>query len=211
MKIPAPSPALAAACLLFLLAGCNVVPPPQEDPSRFYILSAPAAPAAPAAAPAAAGYRLALRAVRVDGYLHRREIVVRTGGNEVSFQDYRRWAEPLESSIGRVLRQELLAQPAVSQVLGDPLAVDAQPDFTISVEITQCEGEVSGGRASARFAAIVDVGAGGLGGRTLARRTYSAPAQGWDGKDYDRLAALLSSDVAGLARDIADSLAPAAP
>ena len=207
MKIPASTPAMAVSLLLLLMAGCNVVPPPQEDPSRFYILSGPAAPAA---AQAPSGFKIALRAVRVDGYLRRKEMVVRTGENEVTFQDYHRWAEPLESSVGRVLRQALLSQPAVSQVLGDPLPVDSQPDFTVSVEVTQCEGENLGGRESARFAAVVEVTAGGLGGKTLARRVYSAPAEAWDGRDFDRLAALLSSDVAGLARDIAGSL-PAGP
>jgi uncharacterized lipoprotein YmbA len=208
MKIHVPPAALASACLLCLAAGCNVVPPPQEDPSRFYILSASEAPAA---APASAGYKLALRAVRVDGYLRRREIVVRTGDNEVVFQDYKRWAEPLESSVGRALRLDLLSLPGVSQVLSDPLPVDAQPDYTVSVEVTQCEGDESGGRVSSRFSAVIEATAGGMGGRTVARKVYSAPPEAWDGRDYNKLAALLSSDVAGLARDIVASLPAPAP
>ncbi len=43
-------------------------------------------------------------------------------------------------------------------------------------------------------------------GRVVARRVYVAPAEAWDGRDYARLAALLSGDVAGLGGVIASAL-----
>src|SRR5579862_2911754 len=108
---PTGLPRWALLGLAAAVAGCNIVPPPTEDPTRYYVLSEMPAPAA-----AAAGtLRVGLRAVRLEGYLKRREMVVRTGANEVEFRDYRRWAEPLDGAIARVVRSALLASGPVGE------------------------------------------------------------------------------------------------
>ncbi|HEY1793490.1 MAG TPA: PqiC family protein [Opitutaceae bacterium] len=197
----------ALAALLLLLGACNVVPPPQDDPTRFFVLSDGGAPARPAEG----GARIALRAVQVDGYLKRREMVVRTAPNELQFRDYRRWAEPVDAAINRVLREGLLASPGVGAVFTEPFSFDMQADYTLTVTVTRFEGVEEAGRGSARMSAVFELSTAGSSPRLVARRQFEAPAQAWDGRDFGRLAGLLSADVAALARQVASAIPAGAP
>ncbi len=201
-KFPRPGPLArwASLCVVGLVAGCNVIPPPQDDPTRYYVLS----DAAPAAAQAQGGARIGIRTVRLEGYLKRREMVVRTGANEVAFRDYKRWAEPLDAAVARVVRSALLASPAVSQAWIEPFQADQDRDFDVSMEITRCEGAVGpAGRYVASLSAVVEISTTGASPRVVARTVFTAPDEAWDGADFDRLAGLLSGDVAALGREIA--------
>jgi len=185
-----------------VVAGCNVVAPPQDDATRYYILS-DSAPAAAQGGQSQGGARVGLKAVRLEGYLRRREMVVRTAANEVDFKDYRRWAEPLDAAIGRIVQSRLLASPAVSQVWVEPFPVDQDRDYDVSIEITRCEGAVSpSGNYVASLSASIEVSTSGPNGHVVARRSFSAPDEAWNGTDFDRLAALLSGDAAALGRDV---------
>lgn len=198
--------ALAAAGVLVLLAACNVVPPAQDDPTRYFVLSdSPALPAQ--AAPAAGGLRIGLRSVRLEGYLKHREIVVRSGDNEVEFRDYRRWAEPLDAAVGRLLRGTLLASPGVAQVQAEPFSPDQDRDYDVSIEVRRLEGATGGAaRFRASFSAMVEVSTAGANAHVVSRKLFIAPDAAWDGRDYDRLASLLTADVAALGQEILSEL-----
>ena len=189
---------LRTALLGLFLAGCNLVPPPQADTTRYYVLSAPAA-SVPEAAPGA--LRLGLKELRIADYLDTRDIVVRKGANELVLQDYARWAEPLESGIGRVLRARLLSDPGIAAVSSPPFAIGVPRDYDLTVEILHCEGDSD----SARFAARVEI-ASAADGHVVARRVFVAPQGSWNGRDFGKLAALLSEDVSALGADIAGAL-----
>ena len=199
---------LALAGLLCALAACNVVQPAQDDPTRYFVLSDPAAH--PGQAPsAAAGVRIGLKAVRLESYLRRREMVVRTGENEVQFRDYRRWAEPLDAGVARVLRTRLLASPDVAQVYGEPFAAGQERDFDVSIELRKCEGSLApSGRYAASLSATIEVSTAGANPRPVARKVFVAPDASWDGRDFDRLASLLSADVSALGQEVLADLPP---
>jgi uncharacterized lipoprotein YmbA len=203
MKTPRPLAAAALRwfilCLAGALAGCNVVPPPQEDPTRYFILSGVPA----SAAPAQGSLRIGVRTVRLAGYLNRREMVVRAGANEVEFRDYRRWAEPLDAGIARVVRSALVASGQVAEAWVEPFPLDLERDYDVTIEVTRCEGAAAGsGRFEASLAAVAEVWTTGPNPRAVARRVFIAPADSWDGRDFDRLAALLSGDLAALGREV---------
>jgi uncharacterized lipoprotein YmbA len=186
---------------LVLLAGCNVVPPATEDPTRYYLLSDAGAPAP--ALPAADGLRIGLRTVALEGYLKHREIIVRTGPNEVDFRDYHRWAEPLDMAIAHILAVRLQATPAVAQVWTEPFPIEQERDYDVFVRVTRFEGAREGsGRYTASLSATVEVYTAGTSPRLVGRKVFVAPDQAWDGRDFDHLAGLLSADVVGLAREI---------
>jgi uncharacterized lipoprotein YmbA len=208
MKLsPFPFPALLLCALALLgAAGCNVVPPVQPDATRYYILSGPTL--AETAAHAAAGtLRLGLRPVEVAPYLRRGSMVVRAGDNEISFADSARWAEPVEREIGASLRQRLGAAPSVARVLTPPFPIEPARDFDVSVQVLRCEGvRENAGSAVARFAASVEISTTGENAQTVVRKTFVAPDAAWDGKDFARLAALLSDAVAALSQEIVAAL-----
>jgi len=222
MKIPLSAFLLP---LPFLLAGCDFIPAPQADATRYYVLSGPvvssvitpgpAAANAGAASPAARmsaanrGLRLGLKRVELAGYLKTRSMVVRNGTNEVVLEDFQRWAEPLDEGIGRMVLARLLADPAVGRVLPQPFPFDAERDYDIAIEVIRCEGGTDGsGGGAARFAAVVEITTAGSNPLVVAHNIFAAPDAAWDGRDFGQLAALLGGDVAALSREIVSSLPP---
>lgn len=198
---PRPLLRLALPALLCALAGCNIIPQAQEDATRYFVLSY--ASAGTGSVPAAGGVRLGLKYVRLEGYLKRREMIVRTGPNEVDFRDFRRWAEPLDAAIANALRSRLLASSAVGQVSLEPFPPDQDRDYDVSVVVSRCEGAVSSsGKYVANLVATIDVSTTGVDAHVVARKTFVAPAASWDGVDFDQLASLISADVAALGQAI---------
>jgi uncharacterized lipoprotein YmbA len=167
------------------------------------VLSAPSLEAQASQVPAQGGLRLGLRAIKLDGYLKHRSMIVRTGPNEVRFEDYRLWAEPIDAAISRALRSSLLAAPAVAQVFVEPFPFDQVRDYDVSIEVTRFEGALSAGKYEARMAATIEISTSGANARVVSRRTFEAPAEAWDGADFGQLAALLNRDVASLAQEVA--------
>jgi hypothetical protein len=200
----APLLRLVAVSLVAATAACDIVPPAQEDATQYFVLSDPAS----AASPAEHGpLRLGIKSVELEGYLKHREIIVRTGENEVAFRDYRRWAEPLDTRISRVVREVLASSPRVGEVAVAPFAFDQKRDYDVSIRVLRCEGaRAASGRYDASFSASVEISTTGDDARVVARRTFSAPAQSWDGSNFDQLAGLLSRDAAALGRDILEGV-----
>jgi uncharacterized lipoprotein YmbA len=191
---------------LLITAGCNVIPQAQTDPTRFYVLSTPAAAAAAfesgAKAPA-----IHLRPVELASYIKSKPMIVRRGDNEIEFREYARWGEPLELGIGRVLREELLARGAAGAVLAAGLrAFNVDYDYELTVRVLTCEGNTDG---AVQFRAVWELSTTGAAPQVAARGDYRPTDLKWDGKSEATLASQLSQAVAGLAAEIAGGLAKA--
>jgi uncharacterized protein len=196
---------LSSLAGLLLIAGCNIIPPPQADPTRFYTLAGPGL-AGVGATQVHGSLRLGLKAVDVPPYLKKGVFVVRRGENELVYNDYARWAEPLDVSIGRLLRTRLATDAKVARVFTAPFSIEEERDFDVTVTIVRCEGVQEGSRAVARFGAVVEVTSVGVHSEVVARKTFTAPDAAWDGKDYAALARILSDDVAALSQEVAAAL-----
>jgi hypothetical protein len=196
----------AVVGLLGLLAACNVVPPPEDDPTRYFVLSDPVSSVIPA--PAAGAARIGLRQGKLESYLNKKEMVVRIGENEVEFRDFRRWAEPLDAAIARVLRRRLLESSGVARVYTEPFPVDQDRDFDVTIDVRRCEGLLTPtGKYVASFAATVEISTAGANPHMVSRTLFDAPDAAWDGRDFDRLASLLSADVSALGQEILSRIA----
>ena len=106
--------------LLGLTAGCSVLPEVQPDLTRYYVLT-PVAPAAEAAPAPERPRRISLRVTDMPAFLRGQLMKVRVAENEVRFVDEARWAEPLESGLARVMRNNFdlrATEDAVSLGLG---------------------------------------------------------------------------------------------
>jgi uncharacterized lipoprotein YmbA len=196
---------------MLFAAGCNLIPAPTPDSTRYYVLAGPALGAA-GVPPVTGSLRLGLRNVEVASYLKKGSLVVRTGENEVRFPDEARWGDPLEREILSSLRGQLLAAPAVGRVFVQPFPFDEPRDYDVSVRVIRCEGvdPAGGGKAAVSFAAMLEITTSGAAGEVVARKRFVAPEAAWDGKDFGRLAAELSNAVAALSQEVVAAL-PAKP
>jgi len=204
------APRWLAGAWIALVAGCNLLPAPQPDLTRYFVLTGGAV--GEAVKPATSdGLQLGLKSIALAAYLKGLPIVVRRGPNEISFKDESRWGEPLDTAVARVLRARLLESAAVGQVYLQPFPLEGVRDYDIDVQVVRCEGtDLPNGQAVASFAAVIDISTTGADHRAVAHRLYTAPDAPWDGKDFGRLAELLSRDLAGLAQDVLAALPPKA-
>lgn len=184
----------SALCPLF--SGCSL-PEAQADPTRFFVLSAPAANASGTNASAAA---IRIRPVELASYMRSRPLIVRKNENEVEFKEFARWGEPLEQGIARVLREELLARGAASAVQISGVRASNRPfDYELAVRVLECEGTTTG---DVRFRAVWELLPGGGKLAAVARGDSRPDGLKWDGKTETALVAELSKAVSGLAAEI---------
>jgi uncharacterized lipoprotein YmbA len=192
---------LSSALGLLTVAGCNILPQAQSDPTRYYVLSVPGVEAVPLAKPPI----LHLRPVELASYIKSKPMIVRRSDNELEFHEYARWGEPLELGIGRVLREELLARGAASAVLASGLrAFDVDYGYELTVRVLACEGGADG---AVYFRAVWDLSTTGAAPKVAAHGDFHASGLRWDGKSEGALAAELSKAVAALSGEIAAGLA----
>lgn len=189
------------------LAGCQIIPDPAPDATRFYVLTGPLP--AQAASFTLGPLSLGLKAVSVAPYLRSRSMPLRTDEHEITYNDYARWAEPLDQGISRILQGRLLLAPAVGRVYAHPFPFDQPRDFDIAVSIVRCESVREGRSLVARLAALIEI-TRVSDGTVLTRRVFAAPDIPWDGRDHAALAAALSTSVDRLASEVIAQL-PAGP
>ena len=146
----------ALLILALSLAGCSILAP-QADPSRFFTLSAVADGDQAARAD---GMALGLGPIRVPGYLDRPELATRVASTELEFSPRDRWAEPLGSSIRRVIAQNLSATLGTEDISLFPWPVGTRLDWAVAVDVLRFERTPDGQvEVAARW--VVREGAGG--------------------------------------------------
>jgi len=136
--------------------------------------------------------------VSVPAAVDRPQIVVSTSANQVTVDDFNRWASPLQDNLARVVAENLVALLGTPRVTLFPQTLGAEADYRVQIEIRNFE-SVPG--KSAALDAVWTVRRTRDGktetGRTSAREVV-------DGNGYEALAAAHSRGVARLSRDIAD-------
>jgi hypothetical protein len=166
-----------------------------SPPSRFYTLSATPAPVA-----APSTLSVAVGPVTVPAAVDRPQIVVSMGPNQVRLDEFNRWAAPLQSTIGRVVAENLVALLGTPRVATSAQTLGVEPDYRVAIEVQSFD---SAPGQAATFDAVWTVrrakGAKAQTGRTTVREP--APEAG-----YDALAAAHSRAVARLSRDVADAV-----
>jgi len=179
-------PPLAIASALALVTGC------ASPPANFYTLTATAAPGSTQSKLA-----VAVGPVTVPSTIDRPQIVVSTGANQVSIDDFNRWASPVQDNLVRVVAENLAAILGTPRVTLYPtLAADV--DFRVQIEVRNFES------APGKFASLDAVWTVRRikDGKTETGRT--SVRENIDANGYDALAAAHSRGVARLSQDIAD-------
>jgi uncharacterized lipoprotein YmbA len=187
--------ALAAVLAAALAAGCAWARP-KADPTEFFVLEAAPSPKAPRKQPPL----VELAEVEVPEYLRGPRMAARSRGNEIEYDEFRRWAEPLPQGIARVLKENLAATADVSQA---PVP-GRKPAYLLSVRVSAFEGlRLPANAGSVSVAASWELRPAG---KPSARGRFASAPAAWDGKDYRALARLESEALAALCRDLSRAL-----
>ncbi len=196
------------SCLgLLLLTGCSLLPQPKADPTRYYVLTGPSVESASATAKVEGALVLGVKRIEIAPYLNGKDMVVREGGNEITYNSFARWAEPLTTSISRALVGGLVHSDKVGRVYSQPFPFEVARDYDVSIRVLRCEGDrKEGGVAFASFSAEVEVTQAKPGGAVVLRKVFTAPETEWDGHDFGKLAFALSESIGALGADLAAAL-----
>lgn len=188
----------AAAALALALAGCSILPP-RPDPSRFFTLSAVTRDGA--APEAATGLALGLGPVRVPAYLDRPELATRVAPNELRFSATERWAEPLGTSLRRVLAQNLDAELGPAEITFFPWPAGTELDWAVAVDVRRFERTPAGEVEIAARWVVRDPATGRI---RLARE--SRVTRHTAGEDTDAVVAAWNEALAELSHEIATAV-----
>ena len=185
-------PAIAGLALA-LLAACGGSPKP-----RLYVLT----PAEGATAPAGAAFAssIVVGPVTVPEVLDQPQMVVQAAGNQVTLQEYHRWASPLTSEIGRVIAANLARELGATRVWSYPQTALPAPDIQVIVDVRRFD---SAPGATVTIDTVWTVRRKSSetpqSGRSLVREAVS-------GADFDAIAAAHSRALAQVSRDIAAAI-----
>jgi uncharacterized protein len=121
--------AVAITCMAAALATACLSPPAQ-----FYTLSAVADAGAP---PLNAS--IMVGPVAVPATVDRPQIVVTTGANQVSIDEYSRWASPVQDNIARVVAENLVIMLGTPRITLASSPLGAETDYRVQIEVRTFE------------------------------------------------------------------------
>jgi len=182
--------ALAIPCIVAALAaGCS------SSPSRFFTLSANAT-----AGTTQSKLSIAVGPVSVPAAVDQSQIVVSTGANQVSFDEFNRWASPLQDNLARVVAENLVVILGTPRVTLYPQPLNADMDYRVQIEVRNFESALG---KQAALDAVWTVRRMKDGKTDTGRTSAREPAA--DG-GYEALAAAHSRAAARMSQDIADAV-----
>jgi uncharacterized lipoprotein YmbA len=186
--------AMAGACALAAIpAGC------ASPPSHFYTLNAGAAPAATADA-TASGLTVIVGPVSIPALVDMPQIVVRTGVNQISVDEFNRWASPLQSNISHVVADNLVVMLGTPRVMLYQQAQNTDGDYRVSIDVQTFE---SAPGDAATLSALWVVRRVKDGKTQIGRTAIREPTPE---KSYQALAAAHSRALSHLSEDIANAI-----
>jgi uncharacterized protein len=183
---------MATVCVIAACAaGC------RTPASHLYTLT-PAAASGGAAAPS--NVSVVVGPVSIPAIVDTPQIVVTTGPNEVSQDEFNRWASPLQNNIARVVAQDLVAILGTGRITLLQEGAQSKPDYQVVIAVQSFE-SVPGDAATLN--AVWTVRRARDDKTETGRSNLHEPAQQ---KGYDALVAAHSRALARLSQDIADAI-----
>jgi uncharacterized protein len=176
--------------LAVLAASC------ASDPTHYYTLTPTAT-----ATVAPSKLSVAVGPVTVPATVDRAQIVVSNGGgNQLTFDEFNRWASPLQDNVTRVVAEDLVVLLGTPRVTLFPQSAATDVDYRVEIEVRNFES--SPGHAAA-LDAVWTVRRVKDGKAQTGRTSAREPLQD---SGYDALAAAHSHAIATMSKDIADAI-----
>ena len=176
------------------LSGCSSSPP-----TRFYVVPPlSGADAAPAAAQR--DITIGVGPVTLPPYLDRSQIVTRASRARLLLGEFDQWAASLQDAVPRVLAENLSLLIPTDRVVLHPWARTTEPDYQVTVDVTQFDrGAGSEVVLAVRWSIV------GANGKTLVmRKSRFTAAAG--GQEYEATVTAMGQTLDALSRDIAAAL-----
>lgn len=183
-------PAFALLCALAALAaGCS------SPPVKYYTLSAVASPTS-----APSKISVVVGPVAVPSVIDRPQIVVTSSANQVSVDEFSRWASPVQDDLARVVADNLVALLGTPRVTLSQSSLGAEVDYRVQLEVRNFES------APGKYASLDAVWSVRRlkDGKTETGRT--SVRENVDGEGFEPLAAAHSRGIARLSQEIADAI-----
>ena len=189
--------AVAGLFLIVFASGCATTSRPVD----FYTLSSVAAGTQEAPPANCRDIAVGIGPVLWPRYLDRPQIVTRLSPNRVSFDEFHRWAGPLEEDFTRVLTDDLSKRLQTDYVFKYPGKLAYKPRYRVQIHIDQFDGQPGDAVTLKAAWSVVDQ----AGGKDSALRnsTLRVPTAG---EGYEAMVAAASQAVAELSRQIAAEL-----
>jgi len=197
--VPCHSFVICALSFVILTSGCVSVS--NSPNSRFYLPgSLPKEPAAERLE-IAQGVIVAVGPIGIPEYQDRPQIVTRNKNGTFSFAQFDRWAEPLDSSLARILSEDLSVMLPSASFQLFPCNFAIPLDYQVIVDILQLDSELAGDMVFAAQWSIIDAR-----NRKMLFTKKSQFIQAINPHNYFGLSQALSSAVASLSKEIAENL-----
>ena len=119
-----------------LAAGCSLLRGPETTPTTFYVLNGTSTPGD---IPAGREMILGLGPVSFPGYLGRPQMVSRVAPNQLAFDEFNRWSEPLKQNFEDVLGSDIDRLIGVKRLVPFPWYANAKLDYSITVTVLRFE------------------------------------------------------------------------
>lgn len=184
--------AVAAALMAGLLGGCGSSPT-----ARFYTLSPDATLTGDGAA---VPVHVVINPVTVPELVDRPQIVTRVAGNQVSLDEFARWAEPVKTDIARVIAADIGQLLGSARVNVFDTGPDTAPTWRVRVDVMRFESAPGESVTIEALWAIRPPGkAATITGRSVAREVVR-------GEGYDALVTAHDRALATVSRDISSAI-----
>ena len=116
---------IVAVILPIALLGCGTTPA-----SKYYLLSVEASRFPEGSSPS-----LGVGPIEIPEYLNRNALIYSGEGNRLHIANFERWAEPLDSSIGRVVRLNLASVLNTQNIQVYPWSDSERPEYGVEVTV----------------------------------------------------------------------------
>ena len=182
--------AFALACALTLFAAACSSPP-----AKFYTLSA----VAPSVS-TPSKISVVVGPVAVPSVIDRPQIVVTSSANQVTVDEFSRWASPVQDNLTRVVADNLVALLGTPRVTLYQSSLGAEAEYRVQIEVRNFES------APGKYASLDAVWSVRRlkDGKTETGRT--SVRESVEGDGFEPLAAAHSRGIARLSQDIAEAI-----
>jgi uncharacterized lipoprotein YmbA len=182
--------AFALVCALALLAsGCS------SPPVKWYTLSANASPASMTST-----LTVVVGPVAIPSVIDRPQIVVTSSANQVTVDEYSRWASPVQDNIARVVAENLVALLGTPRITLFKSQLGAEAEYRVQIEVRNFESVPGKYALLDAVWTVRRVKDGEIKtGRTDLRESV-------DGDGFEPLAAAHSRGLAKMSQEIADTV-----